>query len=1044
MRTLSLLKFLLTLTVFLSFQYLHGQHVIHQKITQNLAQIQNENLYTPLKTTTAPKLKSLITDEVLSRKQFLQIQAPTIQSIKNSKKEYLRILLPIEGEDVELQLYRTNIFTDNFRVELSSNPKENTEIDRGLHYRGIVADDANSLVTISFVGDEIVGGIYYNGQQRSLAKLRNSDDHILFANTDLDHRLDFNCEMRPIEGLQLSSQINKAVEKSSSLLDCVGVHLEVDQSFYQDQNSNIANTTNYVTALFAQVTAMYANESIPVQISFLRIWDTPDPYGIDTELDDLTAQGYGTTNGNIVHLLHAQGGGGVAYLGGLCNNTFNTGVSNIFGFFNNIPTYSWDVMVITHEIGHNLGSSHTHDCVWNGNNTQIDDCGNKYFDEDGDPDTDPEPCYDTNNQIIPSNGGTVMSYCHLFGGVGINLGLGFGQQPGDFIRNYTASQNCGDFCAVVCPAQVTTAYAGSEDICAGLGTYTLPTDFSSVVLDNASAATFTWSTGNYISAGGTAIAGTEVTLTNPTTCAPVTQTLYLNTGCTDNSIQEINAGTLTLTVYPDPTQFAAADLVTFNDSTCDAPIWTLTPDCAAYVTVNQNGGPSFPVATGASGTVDYDVTLAYPVSCCDIPESDILLTGTIGSTTLDSANELQDCQNGTQPSIWQIPFTIPTAQNASTVNTTGLGSITEVCLDITFGNSSAVRLILGSPNCGAYEYEVLWLGAAFTTGSNFGPVNVCFTPGTPNGEFDGTLDGDDNVNGNGSFSTCDVNGNQWVLYVEDYNCYLNGDVGGTINDVSISFNDGVQPAQPGLCDLTASAAYDCVASCATVDLGISFDGFPAQTSWDIQDAGGNVVAFGDGIGQIGNGSTVENTCLSDGCYTLNFYDSVNNGMCPFQSTASSSGTFVTPGTLITPGSVVATLGSVVTPGLCGNYTLTDANGTTLASGGGGFGASQSNTFCLSGGVAPLWQEDNNEAYQRQEQSVRLEVFPTLAKNNLSVYTSHTTKEQINIVDINGQIIQQHQQRTQNMQLDVSNLESGIYFVHLVANDTVLVQKFIKY
>jgi len=180
-----------------------------------------------------------------------------------------------------------------------------------------------------------------------------------------------------------------------------------------------------------------------------------------------------------------------------------------------------------------------------------------------------------------------------------------------------------------------------------------------------------------------------------------------------------------LTVYPDPTQFVAADLVTFNDSSCDAPTWTVVPGCASYVTVSQNGGPAFPVTAGDSGTVDYDVTLAYPIECCDIPGTDILLTGTIGSTTLSSLNEFQDCQSGTQPSLWQIPFTIPPAQNASTVNTTGLGSITEVCLDITFNNSSAVQLILGSPNCGAYEYENLWLGTAFTGGSNFGAVQVC-------------------------------------------------------------------------------------------------------------------------------------------------------------------------------------------------------------------------------------------------------------------------------------------------------------------------------
>jgi len=143
---------------------------------------------------------------------------------------------------------------------------------------------------------------------------------------------------------------------------------------------------------------------------------------------------------------------------------------------------------------------------------------------------------------------------------------------------------------------------------------------------------------------------------------------------------------------------------------------------------------------------------------------------------------------------------------------------------------------------------------------------------------------------------------------------------------------------------------------------------------------------------------------------------------------------------------VATLGTVVSPGLCGNYTLADADGAVLASGGGRFGAQESNTFCLSGGIATLWHEENNSAYQRgNESSAGLNIFPTLVKDNLSVqYLSETIEPiQINIVDINGQIIQQYEQTTAQMQVNVSDLPAGIYFVQMIANDSILVEKFIK-
>jgi len=69
-----------------------------------------------------------------------------------------------------------------------------------------------------------------------------------------------------------------------------------------------------------------------------------------------------------------------------------------------------------------------------------------------------------------------------------------------------------------------------------------------LVLDDASSADYTWSTGNYLGSGGATLNNTTINLTNP-------------------------AG------YPDPTQFTAADLVTVSgENTCNEP--TLTANCA--------------------------------------------------------------------------------------------------------------------------------------------------------------------------------------------------------------------------------------------------------------------------------------------------------------------------------------------------------------------------------------------------------------------------------------------------------------------------------
>jgi len=242
-------------------------------------------------------------------------------------------------------------------------------------------------------------------------------------------------------------------------------------------------------------------------------------------------------------------------------------------------------------------------------------------------------------------------------------------------------------------------------------------------------------------------------------------------------------------------------------------------------------------------------------------------------------------------------------------------------------------------------------------------------------------------------------------------------------------------------------------ACASLDLDINFDGTPAQTSWDIVDGSGAVVASGGSYGSIpGNGNTTENTCLIDGCYILNFYDSVNNGMCPFRATASSLGTFVTPGTLITPGSVVATLGTVVTPGLCGNYSLSNADGTPVVSGGGGFGSAESNNFCVVGGVAQRIVSGSvvSEKYVADQtvNTLQINLRPNPVQDYLNIY--HNIKEKteihVKVIDISGKTMQQHTQKMGNnsaISLDINNLNTGFYLVQLIAGENSITKKFVK-
>ncbi len=234
--------------------------------------------------------------------------------------------------------------------------------------------------------------------------------------------------------------------------------------------------------------------------------------------------------------------------------------------------------------------------------------------------------------------------------------------------------------------------------------------------------------------------------------------------------------------------------------------------------------------------------------------------------------------------------------------------------------------------------------------------------------------------------------------------------------------------------------------CAGVDLDINFDGNPNQSSWELTHANGNLVASSGGTYSMGlansNLPLSDVTCLNDGCYTLTFYDSANDGMCPRRNTTVLTGINIANNGL---GGIFNGVPRLA----CGNYTLTDANGTVLASGGGRFGSSEVNHFCISGGVAELTQPDNDWSTERSTtNAVDLQILPNLVEDEMTViYTlEETTNAELQIIDINGKILNQYTQNgtgTQQVRLNVGELSSGFYFMRFVSGDIVVTKKFVK-
>lgn len=398
--------------------------------TQNQKKI-DENKISIFKLEEKRNLKNLKARQHLADYNVLSVDADNLARLVAVDAESISLDLPIGNNVKTLKLQKTNFLAPDFKVRQASNPDVPVEVDLGLTYSGKVDGDESSIATISFLGKEVIGVIAVDGFTYNLGKLKEESNHIIYKEHDLDYKQKFTCHTT--EDIDMSHGKVRAKQLKSSAVDnCVKVYVETGYDVYQERGS-VTSVTNFITSLFAQVSILYANEQINLSLGELFVWDINDPYNGDnpgTLLNEFMERLDNNFNGDVAHLINFNENGGIAYVDALCS-PFAYGMSGIDNFFSTVPTYSWSVGVLAHEIGHNLGSPHTHACAWNGNNTPIDGCG-----DDGDG------CA---QGPIPT-AGTIMSYCHQTQGVGIDLSLGFGPQPGDLIRQTVSNASCLAVC----------------------------------------------------------------------------------------------------------------------------------------------------------------------------------------------------------------------------------------------------------------------------------------------------------------------------------------------------------------------------------------------------------------------------------------------------------------------------------------------------------------------------------------------------------------------------------------------------------------------
>lgn len=360
-------------------------------------------------------------DFARTKRYNLNANSNQLNSILNTQPELLNLAVPFGDKTYVLNLARVEVTATDFGVRTNNGKASH----RGnVQYRGIVDGNPAHIASLSLSSNDLMG--FFSTPEGNFTITKEGLQFIVYNQNDMpvpagilcvtpDVTYNVTAPSAPISGISCKK---------------VNVYLECDYAFYQSKGSNITTLTNYVIGFFNQVATLYANENIALQISEMYVWTRLDPYASYTSSLDVL-NNFRTTrgtnfNGHLAHFLTTRSlGGGIAYVNTLCNKSYAHGVSMVYGTYTTAPSYSWTVEVVTHELGHNLGSPHTHSCSWS--TGPLDNC----YTPEGSCTPGPSP----------TNGGTIMSYCHTTS-IGINFNNGFGFYPGNLIRDKVQNASC--------------------------------------------------------------------------------------------------------------------------------------------------------------------------------------------------------------------------------------------------------------------------------------------------------------------------------------------------------------------------------------------------------------------------------------------------------------------------------------------------------------------------------------------------------------------------------------------------------------------------